>query len=268
MAKEKRIQQGIATTDVVCSAYMENNDSVFKHILELYVPQNSMVADVTFGKGVFWNKVDISRYRLFPTDLYLKEEVRTKFQAVNPLTGVDCRNLPYENQSFDCVVLDPPYMESFYRSNKNHMGGVGSHNAFRMAYSSGNGCESSSVKYHDTVTEMYLQAGREAHRVLKEKGILIVKCQDEVCSNKQRLTHVEIISAYESMGFYTKDLFVVVRNNKPVISRVIQQRHARKNHSYFIVFCKQRMGFSNIISLQAGRTAQKDSTQMEIGSDK
>mgnify|MGYP000189488071 CR=1 FL=1 len=77
---------------------------------------------------------------------------------------------------------------------------------------------------------MYVNAGVEAYRVLKEKGILIVKCQDEVCSNKQRLTHVEIISAYESMGFYTKDMFIVVRNNKPVISRVIQQKHARKNH--------------------------------------
>ena len=93
---------------------------------------------------------------------------------------------------------------------------------------------------------MYVNAGVEAYRVLKEKGILIVKCQDEVCSNKQRLTHVEIISAYESMGFYTKDMFIVVRNNKPVISRVIQQKHARKNHSYFIIFSNKRSVFPTL----------------------
>jgi hypothetical protein len=31
---------------------------------------------------------------------------------------------------------------------------------------------------------------------------------------------------------------VVMRTNKPGMSRVIKQRHARKNHSYFLVFLK------------------------------
>jgi hypothetical protein len=34
-------------------------------------------------------------------------------------------------------------------------------------------------------------------------------------------------------------LFVVMRTNKPGMSRVIKQRHARKNHSYFLVFRKR-----------------------------
>ena len=34
----------------------------------------------------------------------------------------------------------------------------------------------------------------EARRVLKPPGVLIVKCQDEVSANRQRLTHVEIIN--------------------------------------------------------------------------
>jgi hypothetical protein len=33
-------------------------------------------------------------------------------------------------------------------------------------------------------------------------------------------------------------LFVVMRRNKPGMSRVVQQAHARKNHSYFLVFWK------------------------------
>jgi len=74
--------------------------------------------------------------------------------------------------------------------------------------------------------------------VLKQGGIFIVKCQDEVSANTQRLTHVEIINKLEGMGFYTKDLFVVVRTNNPVISRLKKQVHARKNHSYFLVFSK------------------------------
>jgi hypothetical protein len=52
------------------------------------------------------------------------------------------------------------------------------------------------------------------------------------------MTHVELINSFEAMGFYTKDMFVVVRQNRPVISRLKKQVHARKNHSYFIVFIK------------------------------
>jgi hypothetical protein len=65
-----------------------------------------------------------------------------------------------------------------------------------------------------------------------------VKCQDEVSANRQWLTHVEIINEYAKMGFYARDLFVVVRENQPCVSRLIKQVHARKNHSYFIVFQK------------------------------
>jgi len=36
------------------------------------------------------------------------------------------------------------------------------------------------------------------------------------------------------------DRFVIVRNGKPGVSRVLRQAHARKNHSYFIVFLKPK----------------------------
>ena len=86
---------------------------------------------------------------------------------------------------------------------------------------------------------MYVDSGREASRVLRRKGVMIVKCQDEVSAGRQWLTHVEIINVYEAHGFYTRDLFVVVRTGRPAVSRVVNQVHARKNHSYFIVFEKR-----------------------------
>ncbi len=72
--------------------------------------------------------------------------------------------------------------------------------------------------------------------------MFIVKCQDEVSANRQNLTHVEIVNAYLDMGFHCKDLFVVVRPNRPSMSRVVKQVHARKNHSYFLVFIKAAQG--------------------------
>lgn len=88
--------------------------------------------------------------------------------------------------------------------------------------------------------DLYFQAGKDAYRVLRPEGVLIVKCQDEVSANTQRLTHVEIINEYERLGFYAKDLFVVVRPNRPAVTRTKGQVHARKNHSYFLVFVKTR----------------------------
>src|SRR5688572_9558731 len=97
-------------------------------------------------------------------------------------------------------------------------------------------------KWHAAATDLYFKAGLEAYRTLKWNGVLIVKCQDEVSANRQWLTHVEIINYYEKIGYYTKDLFVIVRTNKAGITRLIKQKHARKNHSYFLVFVKISKG--------------------------
>jgi tRNA G10 N-methylase Trm11 len=227
--KTKRTQRGTTTSDLIVTAYVDGNAEIFPKILELHVPKGSLIADVTWGNGVFWQYVRENDYRLSATDI---------------ASGVDCRNLPYTNESFDCVVLDPPYMEGFYRKSADNKAGSGSHSAFAEAYS--NGCEvnedsenTGTKKWHAAVTDMYFKAGKEALRVLRKNGVLVVKCQDEVSAGKQWLTHVEIINKYEEFGFYTKDLFVVVRNNRPSVSRLITQKHARKNHSYFLVFVKK-----------------------------
>lgn len=224
----KRTQGGVPTSDLIMSASVGDNADIFPQILELHVPAGSLIADVTYGKGVFWQNVPSEQYTVWATDI---------------ADGVDCRNLPYADASIDCVVLDPPYMEGFYRKANSQKAGSGSHGAFRESYSNGDEVNGDSrnkgtAKWHGAVTDMYFRAGLEAYRVLKQKGVLIVKCQDEVSAGKQWLTHVEIINEYEKYGFYTKDLFVVVRNNWPGVSRLKNQIHARKNHSYFLVFIK------------------------------
>lgn len=226
----KRKQSGIATTDVIMSSYTAGNADVFPKILALHVPKGSKIADVTFGNGVFWKKVNLADYDLVPSDI---------------ATGIDCRHLPYDDESFDALVLDPPYAEGLLRSS--HKAGNGSQSAFRSYYS--NGDENTNLtkeeqkntpKWHAAVRDLYFRAAEEAWRVLKPEGVFIVKCQDEVSANKQWLTHVEIINKCTEIGFYAKDLFVVTRANRPVVARLIRQVHARKNHSYFLVFVKPK----------------------------
>lgn len=255
--KPRRTAGGIPTTDLVFSACIGGNAELFAQILALHVPTGATIADVTFGQGAFWRNVPATAYNVLASDIEVK--LGHGIFPSKPLdvkSGIDCRNLPYEAHSLDAVVLDPPYMEGLYRSSTGHMAGSGTHSSFRHAYSNGKATEESGPKWHDAVVDMYIKAGREAYRVLKADGILIVKCQDEVSANKQRLTHVEIITAYESLGFYTKDLFVLVRTNRAGVSRLKKQEHARKNHSYFLVFQKRRVKISSVVCLSpVGPTA-------------
>ena len=214
---KRTVRNGLPTNDLVFSAYTDGNERVFPRVLDLYVRPGSVVADVTFGKGVFWRHVAPGMYDLRPTDIR---------------DGVDCRNLPYADGEIDCVVLDPPYMHS--PGGTAHM----THRPFEAYYANNGSGKRTESKYHEAVLELYRDAGREAYRVLRERGVFIVKCQDEVCSNRQRFTHVEIMRDYEDMGFVAEDLFVVMRNNRPGVSRAVKQVHARKNHSYFLVFWK------------------------------
>jgi len=161
-----------------------------------------------------------------------------KGRCVNDIQdGVDCRKMPYKDGELDCVVFDPPYMHT--------PGGTAhttSHVPFEKHYRNNWSGNQTASKYHEAVLDLYREGGREAYRTLKGKGVFIVKCQDEVCANRQRFTHVEIMHMYEEIGFIAEDLFVVVRNNRPGVSRMVHQVHARKNHSYFLVFWKQNGG--------------------------
>jgi hypothetical protein len=214
---KRKSPAGFTTNDLIFSSYQGTNDEVLPNVLALYVASGSTVADVAFGKGVFWKRIPKNIYNLLPSDL---------------MNGIDSRNLPYEDNSIDCVVFDPPYMHTPGGSaHKNHQNYEGYYRNNLTGNETGK-------KYHEAVLELYFQAADEAFRVLKNEGIYIVKCADEVCANQQRLTHVEIINELTSKNFIIEDLFVLMRYNKPGVSRMIRQVHARKNHSYFLVFRK------------------------------
>jgi len=236
--KTSRVNGGESTNELIHSAYLANNDDVFPEILKIYVKKQSVIAEVTYGKGVFWKKVKLEDYQIRFSDL------KTKDLPDYVQGGVDSRKLPYEENTFDAVVFDPPYM---------HTPGGTAHNGHQNFenYYQNNAEQDAQIqqeinrdyngtppKYHDLVLDLYYRSAREAFRVLKNKGIYIVKCQDEVCANKQRLTHIEITVELAKYGFICEDMFIVVRKNKPGVSRIKNQYHARKNHSYFMVYRK------------------------------
>ena len=202
---------------IIVTAHKGYNSVVFANILKLYVPQGSTIADVTYGYGMFWAQVDRSKYNVLATDLS---------------DGVDLRALPYADETVDCIVLDPPYMTftkgTAYASRTNmaelYKVNIPHHPLLRG---------------HTALLKLYHDGAREAHRVLKPKGILVLKTMDEVVGEKQRLTHVDIVNDLTADLYVVEDLFVVVRPQPPMLSHSSAQKHARKNHSYFLIFRKQ-----------------------------
>lgn len=186
----------------ILTARTGGNADLLPDVFELYVSQGSIVADVTYGRGVFWKNIVKSNYTVLESDL---------------MTGVDFAELPYDDDSIDCLILDPPYMH----------GGSTVKESINVCYRNNNDS-------HESIARLYGAGIIEAARVLKKKGIILVKTQDETESGRQRLTHVEVIQMLEIFGFRIIDLFVLVQESIPAM-RVNYQKTARKNHSYLIV---------------------------------
>jgi len=224
------MKDGEADDELTLSAYRADSSELFPRILDLHVDDGARIADVTHGTGVFWQDIDLDArdMELVTSDITAKTDDLS-------MVG-DCRAIPLQDNSLDCIILDPPYAEGFYRRNKDHMAGHGSHESFRDTYSGAREYEGAG-RYHSAVLYTYFEGGKEAKRVLRDDGLLIIKIMDEVSSNTQELAHIQVTNYYErELDFYTRDLFIQVRKERPTVVGMKSQIHARKNHSYFLVY--------------------------------
>lgn len=203
----------------VLTAKKGTNADLFPDIMRLYVADGADVLDMTYGNGVFWRNIPDDRYNVTKNDI---EDGRGS-------THHDFRELPSSwNESYDAVILDPPYLYTGgFRTLRDSID-RGYRNRERAR---------SGIHGVAAVHQMYAQAYIEAYRVLRKGGCLVVKCMDQVMSGKQTWMHLEMQRLAEILGFKNKDLFVMVMNGTPTMRHNIQ-KHARRNHSYFLVLTK------------------------------
>lgn len=216
-SKPRRSPRGAPSTDLILSVKRGTSADIFPDILRLHVPAGGVVADTTYGQGVFWRKVPEGLYDVRGTDL---------------MHGVDARELPYADRSLDAVVFDPPWLPA--SSGETYESTDGARH-FEDRYRNNQRVDGN-LTYTDAILSLYCEAAVEALRVLKPGAVYIVKAQDQVHANKQWFLHAELLVALRVMGFVPEDLFVLVRPNRPGVSRLLRQAHARKAHSYFLVF--------------------------------
>ncbi len=194
-----------------------DQSEIIKWILKLHTKSQIIDCDPTYSKGNFYKNTGI-------------EPPKYKFD-INPQTEdtvqADARNLPLDNESINVLMFDPPFLATTGKS----ITADEDNNYINKRF----GVFPSEPELH----QFYVDAMKEFYRVLKKDGILIFKCQDKISSSKQYLSHIFIVNEAIKLGYYPKDLFVLLAKNRIVADwQLKNQKNARKFHSYFLVFQK------------------------------
>ena len=206
----------------VISSISYDQSEIINNILLLHTNNHVIDCDPTYSKGNFYKNGKI-------------KEPKYKFD-INPQTEdiikADARSLPLDDNSVNCIMFDPPFLATTGKSitaNDNN-------NFINKRF----GVFPNEKELH----QFYIDSMKEFYRILKDDGILIFKCQDKISSSKQYLSHVFIINEAIKIGYYPKDMFILLAKTRIVADwQVKNQKNARKFHSYFLVFQKHQFYF-------------------------
>lgn len=188
----------------VISALTGTNAELVESASRLWIAPGDRVVDVTYGNGVFWR--NLPEIKVEGTDL-----------AVD---GVDCRALPYENASVDVLVFDPPYQPT--------------HGSQRLGVGRSYRLGETGLNSVNDVLDLYEQGLREAARVVRTGGRILVKTQDMTYNHRLHLIHLDVLRRMVAAGFDLADMFVLV-NTSRLVHQSRRQHRSHRAHSYLLV---------------------------------
>lgn len=206
--KREELRVGAAMT-VLKSVYYDQED-ILKAIIALHCPAG-IQCDVTYGNGQFYKKV------VQPS---LKFDIQP--QGKNVVAACSTA-LPLTDKTIESLMFDPPFL-TYIKQGREHNSIMAKRFSGYWAYSE--------LEAH------YSKTIKEAARVLKPKGVFIVKCQDIIHNHRLHCTHNLVINWAEDNGFRIKDLFILPAKHRMPVNTKGKQQHARIFHSYFLVFEK------------------------------
>jgi len=186
-----------------------DENAIIRWIMELHNAGKPFDIDPTYSTGRFWDGLPKPRLKfdMSPSDM-------------GSVSKADARFLPLKDGVVSSIMFDPPFV---------------------VAPSPKPGIIRDRFSCYKNITalwQFYLLAMHEFWRVLGGDGLLVVKCQDVVSSGKNWASHYEVMKYAEQTGFQFEDLFVLGRKNVLWSPNMENQKNARKNHCYFLVFRK------------------------------
>ncbi len=185
---------------------------IISNIITLHVPTGRIQLDPTYSKGNFYKG-----------GIQTPEYISDLYPTSDLVERCDAADTPYSTNELTSIMFDPPFIAGHTKDKPTGIIGERFHG----------------FRYIKDLWEWYDLCLAEFYRILGKDGVLIFKCQDTVSSGKQWLSHVHIIKEAETLGFYTKDLFVLLATHRMHGHNHGRQLHARKFHSYFLVFTKR-----------------------------
>lgn len=191
---------------LVPSLISGTNAALIAAIAPLYL--DGTVLDTTYGRGKWWD-----RFR--PDDLVTHDLA---------LDGVDFRDLPHDDASFDAVCFDPPYVPRHGGNLPPSSNLVNFRNRYGLA----------EPRTRAELEQLIVAGLGECARVARRW--LLVKCCDYVNGKQFHLGHLVVIQTGTDLGIRTHDLIVHAAGTGPGGSQIFEQQRARRAHSYLIVF--------------------------------
>lgn len=207
--------------DVILAATCwPSNAELIRDVARLgYLREEWHTLDPTSGRQIWW--------KLWRPRLLVTHDIA--------IDGVDWRKLPEDNNTFDAIAWDPTYVSAGGRKTTTI---PEFHQRFGMT---------DAPATPALLQKMINDGFPEMRRVLKRKGILLVKCQDYISSGKLWNGTLKTQLAAMAEGFVLIDKFEhISKTSRPQPERTRAdgkesvQVHARRNMSTLLVLQKVR----------------------------
>lgn len=207
----------------VIKSVSNDQSQILAWALKLYSPTRGIDFDLTFSTGGFYKSgIPEPKYRF------------DKYPCIDGVSSLDdAEKLTSERpNSLRFGIVDPPHIvsggESIDHKGKTNI--VGS-NIISDRFS----CFSNLYDLYSSNEDLIALSSK----LLAKDGVLLYKVQDTVTSGKSVFTHLYVIDKAKEYGLELEDIFVLTAKNRIISPKHANQKHARKYHSFILVFKKQ-----------------------------
>ena len=194
----------------------EGEDSdLLERLLSFYPRKRpERILDATMNGGRFWRGSDRPVIGL---------DIEGKYR---PQVVGDNARMPFQDGTFDVVVYDPPHIPNQGKDRQKD---------FNVRF----GLVRKSSKDNEySFSHTYPPFVAEAHRVMREEGILLCKITDYVHNHRYQWAHVDLIQAAGSAGFRPCDCIIKIRKGPIIDPKWKVAHHTRRQHCYWLIFRK------------------------------
>ncbi len=191
------------------TCFQASTNVIFQRILRFFVKENSIVLDITYGRGLSWDDLKESY-------VVLKVDKRKTFEDVIQADFNDYLKNK-DGSSVDCIYYDSPYYFKEKIRQFNIKGQMLS--------------ETEEVFWTEAEFERALQTiQKEVPRVLKGSGVFIVKIMDGYIGKEYYPLAFKIFDAMSKV-MKAKGTFICPIQKKDNVVQLI-----RENHIYYLIF--------------------------------